>query len=1005
MIYRDKSYDFRRFPQSIATVDDRPVSAQTNDRLKMLDQIQHDDPQFVNTLLGEVHAFGKRFSAEVDERWSLIDCGLTATHWEKLRMWARSCHTSDIPSPGSLLAGLLLLLIGSAVARSLDKDEPLWHKVAESCSQPLRQCWFSSNDYPIGELRGSIREVCGHLGIRNQLDLRDKHRYWRTIQLQFGFSAKVAAARLPFWLAGYSVPETIRALLSDDDPNRSTQFCALWSSLTAWNNDQSNRPAETELLSNIWYPREAHTLIKDGLAAGRDTALSSFSRLEDEEAISSVFGVPRFRNGEFQIGLASILPSEISRSSAPVLTLYVEGIGLSHLARDDQGNYKLDSGYLSAPTEEMLDDPTREVSVSGRSGVIYKERFSFWPPDSDLVLFRGSAGRLVTKLEGFVPEPGRPFTAITSEAVELCIGSAPALPCETRSRNWKLHSFPDGCPDGLEARIEELCIWSPVHATSQPSSAGFSLTARERSITSVQVTASAPPGWAIQRVRFAGKFFQGAQSVIPVSPASDYLERKAQIYASQAGNFQVLAIDPHRIGPVISGAAVETEEGEWTALPPDTLDAGVIAGRRLAIRWDNTIEDPWLTLGQVPLVRDPNLLRRQGLQALGEPLELRFGLMNERIPDRVQLSSSVYSSGILADVNDTSDLYLLKLREEIEAAPDLRVWVWEYRCPEPRLLDRSEVEAHSDNRTLSILQLSVGKPLGWAVSLEGSWLGGRFHANPGSSEWQRLSFNWISTLADSNDWSATAVALRWWRFPVLMDSFRPTVEEQVEAHPLSTLLAWTGPSTLDSMAFSRSESEFFMNPIRTLLWRYVPSSEDVKMIWASHGESVLNAMEDGKVELPALLLLWSHPVLLARIAYELLSIRLTEEETRVPLVMNGNLFQHVPDPAQVASIASKYRSLYGIVRDFVERCVGVFAPDMNKSTALLQQALSDLRSWKDRDPLDEAYFREHVVRPAEALFDGLPCETARLQIAVARSRACCAYLASHLLATKGIRDS
>jgi hypothetical protein len=64
----------------------------------------------------------------------------------------------------------------------------------------------------------------------------------------------------------------------------------------------------------------------------------------------------------------------------------------------------------------------------------------------------------------------------------------------------------------------------------------------------------------------------------------------------------------------------------------------------------------------------------------------------------------------------------------------------------------------------------------------------------------------------------------------------------------------------------------------------------------------------------------------------------------------------------------------------------------------------DLRSWRDRDPLDESYFHEHVVKPAEALFEGQSCDTKRLEIAIARSRACCAYLASHLLAIKGFRD-
>jgi hypothetical protein len=113
----------------------------------------------------------------------------------------------------------------------------------------------------------------------------------------------------------------------------------------------------------------------------------------------------------------------------------------------------------------------------------------------------------------------------------------------------------------------------------------------------------------------------------------------------------------------------------------------------------------------------------------------------------------------------------------------------------------------------------------------------------------------------------------------------------------------------------------------------------------------------------------------------------------------------VPDLEKTSAIESKYRSLFGITRDFVERSAGVFTPDRKMLDALLQTALSELRSWKDRSPLDEAYFRENVVKPAEALYDGQSCDATRLEIAVSRSRASCAYLVSHLLALKGLRGN
>lgn len=602
--------------------------------------------------------------------------GFAEEHWTNIATWASTCVASDVPSVNSRAAGLLLLLTGAAVARSLDRDEPLWQMVAESCSDDLRYEWFNRNNYPVDEIRASVREVCAALSLRNQLDLpRGTHRYWRTVQLQFGFSAKVGAGRLPYWLAGYSVPETIKALLSDDDLNRSTEFQKLWSSLTIWNRDRNNPEVENCVLSNPWYPREAHELIKIGLAASRDAGVAAASRLEDEAAVSSILGVPRFRNGRFQIGLATILPHEVLVSPAPVLTLYVEGMGMARLVRDEQGGRKLEDGNLSASVEEVLDCPIREVSVSGRAGVLYRERFSFWPIDSDINVFRGNAGRLVTNLDRLVVETGCPYTVVTAAAVDLRVANMPPIEHELRNSDWKLYSFPDGFPDCLEACIEELCLWSPQHAVAPPRPTGFALMVREKSVTSLELTASALQDWTIHRVRFAGQTFSGSCSNLDIAPASDYLKRKAQIFASRNGLRHILDVEPERVGPAACGTAVENDDGTWALLRPGTLDAGEIEGRRVAVRWASAADDPWLTLGQLPVVRDPKLLRRQRLKALGEPLELRFGLMNEVLAERVSISSSVYSSGILADVSEMPDLYLLKLRYEIEAAPDLRVWV------------------------------------------------------------------------------------------------------------------------------------------------------------------------------------------------------------------------------------------------------------------------------------------------------------------------------------------
>ena len=78
-------------------------------------------------------------------------------------------------------------------------------------------------------------------------------------------------------------------------------------------------------------------------------------------------------------------------------------------------------------------------------------------------------------------------------------------------------------------------------------------------------------------------------------------------------------------------------------------------------------------------------------------------------------------------------------------------------------------------------------------------------------------------------------------------------------------------------------------------------------------------------------------------------------------------------------------------------------PGMTGYRYFLAEALSELKSWTDARPLDDSFFEEHVLRAAEALFDGMSADTNRLLVAVARSRACCAYIVSYLLKIKGPR--
>lgn len=975
----------------------------------ILNQVPPESPKFLYILLNEIQQFSRSFyrGTSDDERWSLAECGLKAPDWQKVLAWASRCTASDAPRPDSRAAGLLLLLIGTSVARSLEKDEPLWQMVADACSDDLRDGLFAHTDYPVGEARDAFSDACKSLGLRHQLDLPGKHRYWRTVQLQFGFSAKVGASRLPYWLAGYGVPEAVKSLLSEGDPNGSQSFRDLWGQLKIWNRRPNETTAQEELCNNLWYPVEAHELIRNGLSAGRDQASVASFRIEEEDAVSSLFGIPRFRDGMFQVGLSNSLPKEIEQVPTPVLRVYMQGIGWSKLVRNEEGGHDLDGGSLRVNAWDALQNPSRDVSVIGPSGALFKERFELWPADQDMVLFRGEAGRQIYDISRFNAESGCPYALVTRSDFQIQ-SNAGQVDCVDRSDEWSLYLFPRGLPTGFEVKLDGTSFWLPGCAAPKAATLpGSFFRIRETSATTLQLSVHVPAGWSVERFRFAGLRFSDDQASIESSPAIDYTKKTARIVVTRGDERRVIDLPAERLGPRCTGTAFQIEGGKWrTARPDCALDAGDVEGRLMAILWnEGHCEDPWLTLDCQPLLTQPHLIRRQHFRACGEPLQLRFGLMNEERLSRIQMAAAVYSTGILAEVQETMDLYLLVLREKIEAAPDLRVWVWEHGSPTPRLLPRDEVEAHSDNQTISVLQLSARRPMGWAVSLDENWRGARFHVEPRAKDWPRLCEQWMEVFSEHETWGDCAAALRWWRFPVLMEPFQRIVQEQASRHRYETLNAWIGPPRQPEMAYTNRETEFFSNPLRTFLWDYSPTTEECKRLWATYEDSFLAAFETGRLCVSTTVLLISHPVLLAKIVCELLWTRQQEDEARVPVVFVQNLFRRAPDSVQIHKIEETYRSLFRIARDFVERLAGYGdpVPGMDRFQHLRAEALSELRSWTDWRPLDDAFFLENVVKAAEALFDQRECDSTRLNVAVARSRACCAFLVSHLLMSRGLR--
>ena len=315
----------------------------------------------------------------------------------------------------------------------------------------------------------------------------------------------------------------------------------------------------------------------------------------------------------------------------------MQGIGWSKLVRNEKGGRDLDGGSLRVSAWDALQNPSREVSVIGPSGAVFKERFELWPADQDIVLFRGEAGRQIYDLSRFNAESGCPYALVTRSDFQI-ESSAGRVDCIDRSDEWSLYPFPRGLPAGFEVMLDGTSFWLPGSAAPRVAMLPDSFfRIREVSPTFLHLSVHVPAGWSVEQFRFAGLRFSGDQASIEGSPAIDYTKKTARIVVTRAGRAAGIDLPAERSGARCTGFTYQIEGGKWRIARPDcALDAGHVEGRLIAVLWnEGHCEDPWLTLGCQPLLTQPHLIRRQRFPACGEPLQLRFGLMNEERSSRI----------------------------------------------------------------------------------------------------------------------------------------------------------------------------------------------------------------------------------------------------------------------------------------------------------------------------------------------------------------------------------
>jgi hypothetical protein len=943
-----------------------------------------------------------RTGPDADRRWSLSECGLAEADWAQVLEWGVTCPANAIPNPQTVVGALLFLALSAAVARTQDGNEALWAAVSKRMNPRLHRSYFGTVDYPIDVTRRGLQDLCERSRLRHQIDMPGKHRYWRTVMLQIGYTPKGAAARLQYWLLGYGVPESIATLLEEGDENGSSRFRDLWWGLQKWQQGALDQRQRGTLLENSWYSPCLQKAIEEGYRH-RAYIHPAQLRVEDESDEATLFSAALLRDTAFTLALSSTLPSRFL-AQPPLPFRIVVGKQTINLFHDENGSLKLEGG----PVKVGRGIRELEVKAYQSGDLIYRQRIELWQEEDDITIFDYKSGKRTRDLATFVAETGHPYVVLTRADVELRPG---ASTIESANDGWRFHVFPNGLPVGLSAYVEDFPIWT-LSGSSQVGrrrKAGV-VEIRFESMTRANLLAVPENGKRILSFRIVGRTFRGHAGSLDLSPTLN-LDRKLAPAVLEGGELVEVEL---RIVERFTGMAYRDSSFGWITVPElSVVDGAEFEGRELVVSWSHKKagDDCWLMLGKQPLRSQPEIVRRQKMRGTGEPLRLRFGLMNEEKERRVKLVSNVIYCGQLERVLTLAGRHHISFREPSVRAVDYEVHVWERGEYGPRRIDAQDFAIGQNGENISVNDSAVKSPLGWAISLEGRCLGSRFHIEPRAEDdaWHDICAGWMevfssaSSVAHDNEWETLARHLRWWQFPALMKPFREALEERVRDDKPGTFRAWCDKMN-DETVIPRDTEPDYVVPFRHFLWRFTPSREEcVSLLFGRWDKPSGWFSDEYRVLFTELsFLLTSHPVLLSRLICEALSAKEQEELSKLRIVNTRDLFTRERDPKGVSQVKAQVTALY---KDFVE-CVchfaGVPSQEAGNTDRLKARTLEELKSWTDKSDLDSMYFQKYVVLPAELMFKGIAGSDDQMQIAIARSPACRAFLVCHLVRKFGM---
>ena len=345
----------------------------------------------------------------------------------RVRRWLDDAHfrSIELREGGGTLTyaeafGCIFLLLASEIARREAREGSVWPEVWHKFPSSVDGVLFDYQRQPKYRLKWAMEDSAKKLNLRHVYDIEGTQEYYVSVYLQFGFTQN-GIDRLPFWLSGQIIPESIQYLSGmRGDYLRSASFIELWDALR--NLRRKNIPeahARWILEHNPWVnPIWADEIVEKATERISGDYDDGTDFIEDDQVPLEFLVSPRLIwDGVSEPHFSSSVFNLVNLGlTSDRYTIRSDDTILARLYGSDFGSYRPE------PTDIRISPHSPNFTatiVDGRGEVVASQFIDLWDPMEDVELFNLETGKWLEDPWGERLTSGRDYGLLISEDLSI----------------------------------------------------------------------------------------------------------------------------------------------------------------------------------------------------------------------------------------------------------------------------------------------------------------------------------------------------------------------------------------------------------------------------------------------------------------------------------------------------------------------------------------------------------------------------------------------------------